>query len=92
MDASIQAQVGMPPRPPMVGTLLADAAALAPLVAEHRDAIERDRRLPLPLVRALQGIGAIRMTVPKAYGGLELDPAAQFEVVEALSRVDASVG
>src|SRR4051794_32598870 len=82
----------MPVRPATAETLLADAKALAPLIAEHRDGIERDRGMPLPIVRAMQDIGIIRMSVPRSYGGLELDPEAQFAVLEALSMADASVG
>jgi alkylation response protein AidB-like acyl-CoA dehydrogenase len=82
----------MPVHPATAEALLAEAKALAPMIAEHRDAIERERGMPLPIVRAMQDIGIIRMSVPRSYGGLELDPEAQFAVLEALSMADASVG
>lgn len=54
--------------------------------------MDEHRRLPLPLVDPLRRLGAFRMAVPRAYGGLELDPMTQVRVVEELSRLDGSVG
>jgi alkylation response protein AidB-like acyl-CoA dehydrogenase len=54
--------------------------------------MESENRLPLPLVIALRELGAFRLAVPRAYGGLELDPMTQVRVVEELSRLDGSVG
>ncbi len=68
------------------------AQALAPLIQEHRDTMESERRLPAPVVDALRTLGAFRLAVPRAYGGLELDPMTQTRVVEELSRIDGSVG
>ena len=39
-----------------------------------------------------ESLGAFRLAVPRAYGGLELDPMTQVRVVEELSRLDGSVG
>ncbi|HLZ73079.1 MAG TPA: acyl-CoA dehydrogenase family protein [Dehalococcoidia bacterium] len=72
--------------------LLAAARGLAPLIAQYHDEIERERRLPLPIVAALQDAGVFRMTMPRSLGGLEAEPRLQFEVLEALSQLDASVG
>lgn len=66
--------------------------ALAPLIQESRTAMEAERRLPVPVVDALRTLGAFRLAVPRAYGGLELDPMTQVSVVEELSRLDGSVG
>ncbi len=66
--------------------------ALAPLIQASREAIETERRLPPQVVDALRRLGAFRMAVPRAYGGLELDPMTQVRVVEELSRMDGSVG
>jgi len=68
------------------------AHALAPLVQESLPTMETERRLPIPLVIALRELGAFRLAVPRAYGGLELDPMTQVRVVEELSRLDGSVG
>ncbi len=66
--------------------------ALAPLIQESLGAMEAERRLAPQVVDALRGLGAFRMAVPRAYGGLELDPMTQVRVVEELSRMDGSVG
>src|SRR5262245_12917719 len=66
--------------------------ALAPLIQESLGAIETERRLPSLVIDALRKLGALRMAVPRAYGGLELDPMTQVRVVEELSRMDGSVG
>lgn len=66
--------------------------ALAPLIQESVGAMEAERRLPPPVVDALRELGAFRLAVPRAYGGLELDPMTQVRVVEELSRMDGSVG
>ncbi len=72
--------------------LLAAARGLVPLIEQLRDEIERERRLPLPIVEALRAAGVFRMTMPRSLGGMEAHPRAQFEVLEALSMLDASVG
>ncbi len=66
--------------------------AVAPLIQESLGAIEAERRLPAKVVDALRTLGAFRLAVPQAYGGLELDPMTQVRVVEELSRMDGSVG
>jgi alkylation response protein AidB-like acyl-CoA dehydrogenase len=57
------------------------AQALAPLIQEHRGTMETERRLPAPVVDALRTLGALRLAVPRVYGGLELDPMTQGRVV-----------
>ncbi|HEV8718623.1 MAG TPA: acyl-CoA dehydrogenase family protein [Candidatus Binatia bacterium] len=66
--------------------------ALAPLIQESLSVMEAERRLPPQVVDALRELGAFRLAVPRAYGGLELDPMTQVRVVEELSRMDGSVG
>jgi indole-3-acetate monooxygenase len=75
-----------------MNSILSATQSLAPLIAESRPAIEAERQLPHPLVDALRELGAFRLAVPRAYGGLELDPMTQVRVVEELSRMDGSVG
>ena len=41
--------------------LVTAAAALAPLVATHREGLDEERRMPLPLVEALQAAGFFRL-------------------------------
>jgi alkylation response protein AidB-like acyl-CoA dehydrogenase len=75
-----------------VNDIVAATHALAPLIQDSVGAIEAERRLPPTVVDALRKLGAFRMAVPRAYGGLELDPMTQVRVVEELSRMDGSVG
>jgi indole-3-acetate monooxygenase len=66
------------------------ARELAPDVAAAADEIERQRRLPAPLVAALHAAGLFRMLLPRSLGGSELDPPTFVQVTEALARADAS--
>src|SRR5262245_6665412 len=45
------------------------AQALAPVVAQWRDAGEQERHVPRPLFEALRNAGIFRMSVPTAVGG-----------------------
>ena len=65
---------------------------LAPLVAVHRDAIDRERRLPEAVFAALAAAGLFRLWLPRACGGPELDPLEFLEVVEAAAGLDGSIG
>src|SRR5215207_355972 len=71
--------------------LLAAAGALRPAIEAASDGIERDRRLPAPLVTALYESGLFHMLVPAAFGGSELDLLTFARVVEELARADGSV-
>jgi alkylation response protein AidB-like acyl-CoA dehydrogenase len=72
--------------------IIAATQALAPLIKESAGAIEAERKFPPTILEAMRKLGAFRMAVPRAYGGLELDPMTQVRVVEELSRMDGSVG
>ncbi|HET7343141.1 MAG TPA: acyl-CoA dehydrogenase family protein [Methylomirabilota bacterium] len=66
------------------------ARALAPTIAGLADQIERDRRLPDTLVKALHAAGLFRLLLPRSLDGAELDPATFVRVTETLGAVDAS--
>ena len=72
--------------------ILENARKLAPKIAARADEIAKLRRLPLDLVAELEAAGVFRMPMPAAWGGPEMSPRAQNEVVEILSAADASVG
>ena len=75
------------------GAALVEAVrALAPRIRAAADEIERDRRLPPALVQAMKDAGIFRMTLPRAWGGPEIDLLTQIRVIEELAAADGSVG
>src|SRR6185503_9507163 len=72
--------------------LLAKARALEPIIREHADAAERDRRLAAPVIEAMRAAGMFRMFTPRALGGLEADPITVARVAEEIARVDSAAG
>ena len=80
--------------PPQVQSLdiLAAARALAPRIRAEAAEIELQRCLSPGLVEALKQGGVYRMPIPRSWGGPELDPLTQIEVIEALSAADGSTG
>ena len=66
--------------------------ALAPGIRAQAERIERDRRLPVELVRTLARAGVFRLCVPRALGGEEATPELLVAVLEALARADGSTG
>ena len=78
--------------PKCVDGLLEKIRSLAPLVERHRDALDRERRLPKPIFDAVVDADLLRLWVPKGLGGPELSPLDFMQVVEAVSELDASIG
>ena len=66
------------------------ARELAPVIAAAAEQIERERRLPPPLVQSLHDGGFFRLLLPRALGGSELDPATFVQITETLAAADAS--
>ncbi|MGE3074708.1 MAG: acyl-CoA dehydrogenase family protein [Dehalococcoidia bacterium] len=52
--------------------------------------IEAARQLPAEIAELLQVAGMFSVAVPKAFGGLELDPLTHIEAIELLATADAS--
>jgi len=71
--------------------LLEIARGLRQRHTEERDRIEAGRRLPDDLARDLARVGFFRISLPAAYGGLDLAPADTLQIFEELARADASV-
>jgi len=77
--------------PPDIQSDIVDRArALLPRVASLAVEIERERRLPLPLLDALHEAHLFRLLLPRSQGGLEADPVTFFHVIEAIATEDAS--
>lgn len=72
--------------------ILAKAGEIGPLLRKCASEGEVARRLTKPVVDALRSTGVFRMAMPKAWGGPELDICSQIEIIEVLSRADASAG
>src|SRR5579863_1304590 len=68
------------------------AAALRPLLRQYHDAIEEEQRFPPALLEQLHAAGCYRMVIPRALGGLEVDPLTYLRVVELLAEGAGSVG
>ena len=66
--------------------------ALAPLISQHAELIESERRLPSRFVRGLIGVGVFQLLIPRALGGAEADPMTVCQVVEELSKADGLHG
>ncbi len=65
--------------------------SLAPLIAEHRQTFDRDRRLPEQVFTALAEANLFRLWLPKSLDGPQLSPLEFMEVVEeADGAVDSS--
>ncbi|MGN9910214.1 acyl-CoA dehydrogenase family protein [Phytohabitans sp. LJ34] len=75
-----------PPR----ADLVRRAAELVPLLAQHAQWGEENRRLHDDVVAALGDSGILRMRVPEEFGGYEADTRSVVEVIAELARGDGS--
>jgi alkylation response protein AidB-like acyl-CoA dehydrogenase len=78
--------------PPSAADVLEAAELLAPEIADRASEGERLGQLPDDLFTKLQDAGLVDLMLPKALGGLELDPLTVVEVITAISRADGSAG
>jgi indole-3-acetate monooxygenase len=72
--------------------LVRAAAGLQPVIRDHHDEIEREQRLPKDLVEQFHRAGFYSMVMPRALGGLQVDPVTYVRVVELLAEAAGSVG
>ncbi|MDA9412705.1 acyl-CoA dehydrogenase family protein [Bradyrhizobium sp. CCBAU 45384] len=70
--------------------LVARARAIAPLIADEADEIERTRRLTSGVVQALIGNGLYRALLPRSLGGSEAPPEIFMQMLEEVAKADAS--
>jgi alkylation response protein AidB-like acyl-CoA dehydrogenase len=68
------------------------AIGLTQQIRAAGDEIERGRRIPPSIAAAMKDAGVFGMTMPRSWGGPELDPFTQFRVIEALAMAEGSVG
>ena len=72
--------------------LVRAAAALRPVLRTYQEQIEREQHLPPALVEQLHAAGFYRMVIPRALGGLQVNPLIYLRVVELLAEGCGSVG
>jgi indole-3-acetate monooxygenase len=53
---------------------------------------DRERHFPHELIRDMAHAGLFRLKLPRKYGGAELDHVRHFQLVEEVSRINASAG
>ena len=75
-----------------VDNLLAAVRQIEPIVRQHAQQAERDRRLAAAVANAMRDSGIYRMWRPKKLGGFEVTPVDGFRVIEELSRIDSAAG
>lgn len=72
--------------------LVAGIRGMADLVADLRDGFDEAARLPDVVFDRLAALGAFRMWLPTACGGLQLSALEFMEVVEAAAALDGTIG
>src|SRR5262245_1284088 len=73
-------------------TLIEAARRIAPVIREHNEEAERERRLSRPVLDALYETGLLRMYTPRSLGGLEVDPMTRALVMEEIAGHDTAAG
>jgi alkylation response protein AidB-like acyl-CoA dehydrogenase len=71
---------------------LAAARSVGDVVRAHADEAEQLRRLPAATVDALVAAGLMRLYVPAAYGGPEVDPPTALRAIAEVAAADAAAG
>jgi alkylation response protein AidB-like acyl-CoA dehydrogenase len=67
-------------------------ARVEPVLRAYAPAAEAERRLAPEAIEALVDAGVFRTWVPRAYGGLEMEPIQALKMFEELSRIDSAAG
>ncbi len=73
-------------------TILDVVRDIGPILKENAARSDRERRLPEPSLAAMREAGLLRLYVPRALGGIELDPLSHALVQEELARHDSAAG
>ena len=73
-------------------TLIEAARHIAPVIRDHNEEAERERRLSRPVLDALYETGLLRMYTPRSLGGLAVDPLTRALVMEEIAGHDTAAG
>ncbi len=65
---------------------------LTPLIQKHSAGAEAARKMAPEVMEALVDAGILRMWIPQAFGGSEMDPNAAMDIMEAFAGVDPAAG
>lgn len=76
----------------MIPDIVLAAREVGELIEAHADESERTRRQRPKVVKALAQAGLMRMCVPAAYGGPEVDPITMVRAIESLAYADGAAG
>jgi alkylation response protein AidB-like acyl-CoA dehydrogenase len=72
-------------------TLVQRLEKLVPGIVARREEIERGRRVPADVMKAIRDTGIFGLELPRAVGGLEATPSEALDALEILARADGSV-
>jgi alkylation response protein AidB-like acyl-CoA dehydrogenase len=75
---------------PTADELIARAAALRPLLERNAPQGDADRRIPDESIDALAEAGLFKITVPRRFGGHEVDVRTKMEVSAAVAEADGA--
>src|SRR5262249_34157950 len=73
-------------------SLIEAARHIIPVIREHNEEAERERRLSRPVLDALYETGLLRMCTPRSLGGLEVAPITRALVTEEIAGHDTVAG
>jgi alkylation response protein AidB-like acyl-CoA dehydrogenase len=67
-------------------------ARVEPVLREYAPAAEAGRRLAPEAMNALIDAGLMRVWIPRAYGGMEMDVVPALQLFERVARIDSAAG
>ena len=73
-------------------SILKAVQELQPTIRSAVTTMQAERRLTSAVVEGMRAAGVFGMALPRSLGGPGLSPLEQFEVIEALTYADGSVG
>ena len=76
----------------IVSTPLEAVAGLRPLIEEHADEADRNRRMSYEVIDAMKRAGLLQLWQPRSVGGSETPFPESLRVFEALGQIDGSAG
>jgi indole-3-acetate monooxygenase len=63
---------------------------VGPLIRDHAEQAERERRVAATVIEAMKVAGLFRLLTPRSLGGLEVDPLTFAHTIEEVGRIDSA--